>query len=100
MAIRPSERISGNSLAFLSAAGAEADAANTGRRSRSRPRASLPPSLSLVTLVQRLRRLSSRASRATRRRRNVASDFYFCYYCLQFFRSSRNLEPLLLFEQR
>lgn len=34
MAIRPSERISGNSLAFLSAAGAEADATNTGRRRR------------------------------------------------------------------
>ena len=48
MAIRPSERISGNSLAFLSAAGAEADATNTGRRSRgSRPRASLPARLSL-----------------------------------------------------
>jgi hypothetical protein len=32
MAIRPSERISGNSLAFLSAAGAAAtDATNTGR---------------------------------------------------------------------
>ena len=86
MAIRPSERISGNSLAFLSAAGAEADATNTGRRSRgSRPRApSLPARLSLslsgyarATVASPL--LSSFSSNETTLKRwnYVASDFYY-----------------------